>query len=144
MQLPPENCCEFLRGIKDDRYFDGIGFDHALFSSDINELDIEELENWYGTSINWDLQNGNALEQLLVQKKDNEIVYGFGAIRIPRAKLDAYAKRYNNKLAYEIREEGGNIYHGHILFSRDLDKSRRQTICAFLANDFVEIHKQEI
>jgi hypothetical protein len=146
MDLPPDDCVEFLRGVKDDKEFDGEGFDHSIFSSDIHDLDRDELIDWQGTSINWDLKNGDALGQLLKltdERKNNEIKFKFGAIRIPREKLDAYAKRYHNKLAYEHHIENGNDYHGHILFSKTLERSRRQTICAFLANDFILIHRQE-
>lgn len=146
MDIPPDECVEFLRGIRNDEDFDGTGFDHSVFSSGFQVLNIEELHGWAVTSINWDLPDGDALGQLLSQtnpKKNDEIQFKFGAIRIPREKLDQYIKRYKSKLDYEIRVENGNEYHGHILLSTDLEKKRKQTICTFLANAFIEIHKQE-
>ena len=146
MNLPPDDCREFLRGIKDDKYFDGKGFDHSLFSSDFHDLGTDELKDWKGTSINWNLPSGDALGQLLTQtipNNNNELKFKFGAIRIPREKLDDLAKRHENKLGYEIRPENENEYHGHILLSNDLDKPRKQTICAILANALIDIHRQE-
>lgn len=143
MNTPPDDCIILFRGVVDGRYFDGVGFDHTLFSSDLH--DIEGLSDWVGTSINWDLNTGGALEQLLFmrdERKGNSIKFKFGAIRIPREEVDKLMSRYKNQLAYEIKPENGNEYHGHILIGKAVDKARRQTICAYLANTFTEIHKQ--
>ena len=144
MNFPPDDCTEFLRGIKDDSDFDGVGFDHTIFSSDIGPLGVADLQDWEGTSVNWDLVDGDALSQVLGQlNKNDQIKFRFGAIRIPKSVLDEYVNRHNKKLSYEIRAENGNDYHGHILFAKSLEKKRRQTICGFLANAFNEIHRQE-
>ncbi len=146
MKLPPEDCIECLRGIKNNKNFDGIGFDHSEFSADFHVLGRVELAGWEGTSIYWDLPVGDALAELLKQtdKKSGEIKFKFGAIRLAREKLDDYAKRYKDRFAYELYPEDGIDYHGNILLSLSLDKARKQTVCGFLANEFIRIHRQDI
>lgn len=143
MNFPPDDCTDFLRGIVNDDHYDGTGFDHSIFS-EVRPIDIDGLENWKGASINWDLPGGDALGELLMRTRRNgEIQFKFGAIRIPRSALDGLVKRYNNEVLYEIRPENGNEYHGHILIDKGMEKSRRYTFGALLANAFTEIHRQE-
>jgi len=142
MNLPPDECVEFLRGIRNDDDFDGVGFDHTLLSSDLHA--IAELDGWIGTSVNWDIPGGNALKQLMTQpRRDGELHFQFGAVRIPREILNYLVeKRYKNDVAYEIRPENGNDYHGHILLKNSLGKSRKQSICAHIVIAIAEIHRQ--
>ena len=144
MEIPSDECVDFLRGVRNDEFFDGRNFTHSSLSSDFHNHDSDELKDWQVTSINWDLPSGGALRQLLTQtRKNGELQFKFGAIRIPRKDLDDLAKRWNNKIGYEIRPENENEYHGHILLSKDLDRPRRQTICAHLLFAIPTIHRQE-
>ncbi len=141
--LPPVDCIEFLRGRKNRDTDFGEGFDHALFYSDFGP--ISELPGWEGTSVNWDLSCGGALEQLFAElAKDGTPKFKEGAIRIPRDVLDRLIKRYgSNNLAYELREENGNIYHGHILVSTLLQSKRKLMLCGVIVDAFTEIHLRE-
>lgn len=139
---PPDDCVEFLKGLKNSDTDFGDGFDYTLFS---DSGEIPELPGWNGSSINWDLPSGGALKQLFEQVgRDGSAKFKMGAIRIPRVEMDRLIQRHGpNELAYELREENGNIYHGHILFSSKIQPKRKTTFCAMLANCFVEIHRQE-
>jgi hypothetical protein len=142
--LPPDDCVEFLKGIKNkETMYRGV-FDHGLFSEDFGP--VPELPGMNGTSINWDLQDGGALEQILKQVARGNISPKFkeGAMRIPREVLDELIKKYGSEnFGYELREENGNIYHGHILVSPSLQSRHRVTICAVIVTAFTELHLRE-
>ena len=75
------------------------------------------------------------------KKGQAKFLYG---LRIPRKEIDTLIGVWGDKnLAYEIRPEDGNNYHGHILFPKSLQSRHRETICGQLANAFVHLHKQE-
>jgi hypothetical protein len=142
MNLPPDNCVDFLKGIINGEKLIGPRlFDHTVFSE---VQPVKELTGWNGSSINWDLLGGNALNQLLDQKnKVGEVKFKFGVIRIPRKALIDLIIRYGSEnLGYELREENGNIYHGHVLFISTMESRDKTTICAILANEFTQMYKQ--
>jgi len=144
LKLPTDDCIDFFRGIKDDRNFDGKHFDYTELLAGFHDFPGREgFEGWKGASINWDLVDGGALRQILTTPKNddsNEKKYKFGALRIPRKELDSYAKRKDSNVAYELKPEDGNDYHGHILLNYSkLERKRRITICAVLINAYSDI-----
>ena len=140
MEKPPDDCVEFLRGINNDNNWDGEGFDLSIFYDNFNEITgRDELTgDWKGTSINWDLVGGEALNQLMSQDR-----YAFGVARFPRFILDKLSQRYEPNFDYEIFPEEGNDYHGHILMNYDnLKRPRRQTIAALIADSLSFMHRK--
>ena len=139
MTLPPDDCLDCLKGIRNMESSFGEGFDYTVFS---DSKPIAELGGWDGSSVNWDLPRGRALEQLLSQTKNGQIQFKAGAIRIPRLEIDKIIRRYGaENLSYELREENGNHYHGHILFSHSLKPKQKTTISSLLVNVYIEYHK---
>jgi hypothetical protein len=140
MTLPPDDCHDCLKGLVNNQSFFGNGHDYTLFS-DVKP--VIELTGWNGSSVNWDLPEGGALEDLLNKKKNGEIHFKAGAVRVPRIEIDKTIKRFGNEcLAYELREENDNKYHGHILFCASLEPKQRTTICSLLANSITEHHER--
>lgn len=139
--LPPDDCHDCLKGLRNEEPFFGNGFDYTVFS-DVKPL--AEPAGWSGSSVNWDLPDGGALVELLRRTKNNEIQFRAGALRIPRSEIDKLIRRHGaHNLSYELREENGNVYHGHILFSSSMNPKQRTTISAQLANAYINHHKQE-
>lgn len=143
MELPPDDCVDCLKGVinNDPVFVDKEELDYSLFS---DAKPVTELAGWNGSSVNWDLPNGEALQELMNRRKNGRLQFRTGVVRIPRSEIDKVVRRYgDNNLAYEIRSENGNDYHGHILFSQALPPRQKTTICAILVYAISEFHKQE-
>lgn len=141
MTLPPDDCLDFLKGLRNEEPVFGDGFDYTVFS---DAKPLAELDGWNGSSVNWDLPDGGALRELLKRTKNEQIQFKAGAIRIPRSEIDKLIRRHGpNNLAYELREENDNVYHGHILFSSAMNPKQKTTISAQLVNAYTQHHKQE-
>ena len=128
MTLPPDDCLNCFKGIRRAEVLLGEGVDYSVFS---DAKPLPELNGWNGSSVNWDLSIGGALQELFDRPldADGQPHFKFGAISIPRIEVDKIISRYgDNNLAYELREDNGNIFHGHILFSDTLEPRQKTTI----------------
>lgn len=141
MKLPPEDCVDCLKGVINDEPIFGERFDYSVFS---DCKPVDELVGWEGSSVNWDLTDGGALEELLKRTKKGHPQFKAGVIRIPRSEIDKIIKRYGSDiLGYELREDNGNKYHGNILFSLGLKPRQKTTITSLIVNAYVMHYKQD-
>jgi hypothetical protein len=132
LKKPPADCLHCLRGVTSEDLVFGDSVDYTAF------LPVEDkavVDGWNGTSVNWDLSEGGALNELLNRKKNGASYFKGGAVRLSRKKLDGIMDRFGeDKFNYEFSEENGNKYHGNLLFSRSMDKRHRTTICGALSS----------
>ena len=142
MALPPDDCTDCLKGVPNHELVFGESVEYTLFLPPTQDA----IDGWEGSSVNWDLASGGALEELLkrLKAKDNTIHFKAGAVRIPREKIDAIVRRYGaTNFTYELKDEDGNQYHGNLLFSVALSKTKRATLCGALSNAVSHYHRQE-
>jgi len=142
MTLPPDDCQDCFRGITGEDKIFGASTDISVFAPD---RDNPVRENWLGASVNWNLSDGGALDEIKNRRKRNgEPQFKGGAVQLPRNGMDSIIKRYGvESFSYELVEENGNIYHGHLLFSSSLIKERRAAIYGALSYIASATHKWE-
>jgi hypothetical protein len=116
----PDNC---LKGIPRNEWVRGRSVTWlALQPPD----SAQSKDGWYESSINWELDDG-ALPQLLNQphpRKENELHFIAGAVRIPRVEIDEIIDHFEMRdvFSYEPDPLPDNKYHGNLLLHEQLHK----------------------
>ena len=119
-----------LRGVTDEKKIKGNSVDWTAFIPSGGNNN----NGWGKSSINWE-DDENAIDHLQSQKKNGEIQFKGGIVRIPRTGVDEIISHFHavSQFAYEREELEDNPYHGNLLFSTNITKELRNTICGSLS-----------